>query len=282
MNSTDSLPSLLPALPQINLTPTLGLAFVGVVLASILYGFTALQTVFYYRTYPNDRLSLKFLVGVLWSLNTTSLAFKASGLYTWLVLDYAQLLLLADVPWGIYNEPAIVAVIALAISGISYLDIEKDLVALGDTARKWDYILESATVHSSKVVWELAPFAISMYTVWRMNKEKSTLNFGGNLGWTMIVALSLESSFNLVVAAALCYLLRQGATGFKSLNARQSIREPSSELIYELTAPSNGRSSSRIVGVSSIQGQTDYGLRSQKSTVAQRASDDMGGYPTAV
>jgi len=155
----------------------------------------------------------------------------------------------------------------------------------------------------------------------------------------MIAALSLESSFNLVVATALCYLLRQGATGFKStgkiihsltiyvitsglsvavvewaslisyfsskttllylmfemcmssvyvitlmatLNARQSIREPSSELIYELTAPSNGRSSSRTVGVSSIQGQPDYGLRSQKSTLAQRASDDMGGYPTAV
>ncbi|EIW79533.1 hypothetical protein CONPUDRAFT_166285 [Coniophora puteana RWD-64-598 SS2] len=101
---------------QINLTPTLGLAFVGMVLASILYGFTVLQTISYYRRYPNDRLSLKILVGALWSLNTTSLAFKVSGLYTWLVLDYAQVLLLPDVPWGIYNEPAIVAVIALAVN----------------------------------------------------------------------------------------------------------------------------------------------------------------------
>jgi len=66
------------------------------------------------------------------------------------------------------------------------------------------------------VVWELVPFCISMYTVWRLNKGKSSLYGGGELDWTMIAALSLESSFNLVVAALLCYLLRQGITGFKS------------------------------------------------------------------
>ncbi|KZT06851.1 uncharacterized protein LAESUDRAFT_713987 [Laetiporus sulphureus 93-53] len=89
----------------INLNPTLGAAFIGI----FFYGITALQTIYYFMTYPKDKLHLKLLVFILWILDTTSLAFVAHGVYTLLVLDFGNFLALE------YAEPMVLVTIALIV-----------------------------------------------------------------------------------------------------------------------------------------------------------------------
>ncbi|KAJ8595723.1 hypothetical protein M405DRAFT_878011 [Rhizopogon salebrosus TDB-379] len=72
----------------------LGSHFIGVILSAMLYGFTLAQTWWYFRSYPNDRSTMKALVAFLWfATSTRSLALCLTGLTFHRALDTAQLVL---------------------------------------------------------------------------------------------------------------------------------------------------------------------------------------------
>ncbi|KAI0767685.1 hypothetical protein C8Q74DRAFT_1370420 [Fomes fomentarius] len=59
---------------------------IGVILSSVIYGITFLQTYIYFRRYPEDHLVLKVLVGVLFILDSASSALDGSILYEYFVI----------------------------------------------------------------------------------------------------------------------------------------------------------------------------------------------------
>ncbi|KAG8213531.1 hypothetical protein J3R82DRAFT_10164 [Butyriboletus roseoflavus] len=101
---------------SINLNPTFGAAFIGIVFAAIFHGITILQGIFYYRTYPKDRIFLKLLVALLLIMDTLSLALATQGVYTYLVSDFGNLAAIySPVALGISNEPIVDCVVSSTV-----------------------------------------------------------------------------------------------------------------------------------------------------------------------
>lgn len=66
---------------------TWGAAFVGLLLAAILYGITCVQTYIYFSKYIQDSWEYKLLAGLAFALDTTSLIMMASAMYGYLITD---------------------------------------------------------------------------------------------------------------------------------------------------------------------------------------------------
>lgn len=194
-----------PLVIHINLTPTLGVDFIGVVFASILYGITVLQMIYYYQTYTKDRLWVKLLVAALWALDSTSLALVVHGVYTYLVTDFANFEAASSIVWSIASEPAVTSVVALTVDCFliyRILTLRKNWWPIGVFL----------------FIWALAPFSIGIVAVWRTNTGAQSLSAVSELHWMAIAAGSLTSSLDLTISMLLCYLLWQGRTVFKSTN----------------------------------------------------------------
>ncbi|KAF8838273.1 hypothetical protein BDN67DRAFT_101362 [Paxillus ammoniavirescens] len=73
-------------LPEVD--GTWGGSFVGLVVGSILYGVTIMQTYFYYDTYTNDPFFLKALVAILCVLDTAHTALISHLVYFYLITEY--------------------------------------------------------------------------------------------------------------------------------------------------------------------------------------------------
>jgi hypothetical protein len=99
----------------VDLKPTFGWIFIGVICAAVFYGVTILQMLFYFQTYPSDRIFLKSLVTGIWMLDTLSLILVSHSTYTWLVIDYADPVALNKIIGTIAFEPLCSATLALIV-----------------------------------------------------------------------------------------------------------------------------------------------------------------------
>ncbi|KAI0830520.1 hypothetical protein BC628DRAFT_874719 [Trametes gibbosa] len=94
-----------------SLTPMLGAMYIGVVLASSLYGVTSLQTYIYFARGPSDAKPVQSLVFFLWILNTLRIASVAAAGYTYMVTDFAHPAAVLQPTWTIF--PAAVILVGL-------------------------------------------------------------------------------------------------------------------------------------------------------------------------
>ncbi|KAJ7507532.1 hypothetical protein B0H11DRAFT_2218373 [Mycena galericulata] len=87
-------------------------SFIGFSVATTLYGISVLQIYLYYRNYPGDRASLKFMVALLFLLDTLCTIFVAHSLYTFYVLNFGKNPL-EDlvIPWSFSTEKLLVTLI---------------------------------------------------------------------------------------------------------------------------------------------------------------------------
>lgn len=75
----------------LNLNDTMGCTLIGVLFATLFYGFSCAQTMFYFYTYRKDKLRLKILVAFLWLLGTARAIVDAAYIWYFLVLNHATL-----------------------------------------------------------------------------------------------------------------------------------------------------------------------------------------------
>ncbi|EPT05712.1 hypothetical protein FOMPIDRAFT_1045023 [Fomitopsis schrenkii] len=92
----------------IDLGPTVGSIFLGSLFASLLYGASCAQLLYYLRHYPSDRLPLKALVLGLWLLETLLSCTDVYMSWLFLVKDHGDYAVLAEVPnaWIVENTAA--------------------------------------------------------------------------------------------------------------------------------------------------------------------------------
>ncbi|KAJ6508166.1 hypothetical protein C8R45DRAFT_1167774 [Mycena sanguinolenta] len=83
-----------------SLQSTFGSAFVGLVVSALLYGVTILQTYLYYRNYPEDNKILKWMVAILWLLDTAHIVLCTISVYTVLVLNFNDPNILLTSTWS--------------------------------------------------------------------------------------------------------------------------------------------------------------------------------------
>lgn len=63
---------------------------VGYVLATILYGISVTQVFLYFRNYPKDPGGIKFVVVLLWALDSAATGLVSYSLYSYLVKDFGK------------------------------------------------------------------------------------------------------------------------------------------------------------------------------------------------
>ncbi|KAL4253767.1 hypothetical protein ABKN59_003007 [Abortiporus biennis] len=94
------------ALPKLD--NTLGAVFIGLLVTSVLYGITCVQTYVYYMgTGKRDKLLLHGAVAFLWVLDGLQLAFLTHLMYHYVITNYFNPLALISVPWtaSAFNVP---------------------------------------------------------------------------------------------------------------------------------------------------------------------------------
>ncbi|PBK81105.1 hypothetical protein ARMGADRAFT_1146715 [Armillaria gallica] len=75
-----------------SLGDTFGALFVGAIISAILFGITNLQTLIYYKKYPNDSSLYRYSVALLWVLDALHVALGTHALYYYLIDMYGNFL----------------------------------------------------------------------------------------------------------------------------------------------------------------------------------------------
>lgn len=101
--------------PQITVQDTYGAGYIGVIFTAILYGLTTLQTYFYYVHYTNDGFDIKFLVSLIWVLDSLHMAIVAYCIYYYLVINYNNPLALGVGHWSLFMSVAFNVIIAFIV-----------------------------------------------------------------------------------------------------------------------------------------------------------------------
>ncbi|KAL0575079.1 hypothetical protein V5O48_006882 [Marasmius crinis-equi] len=111
--STEDLPPEVVAVITAGVKETLATVFIGYSVATTLYGITILQVYLYFKHYPKDHVFVKLLVLAFWTLDTLTSILVAHSLYTYIVLNFGDLLADERIPWSFALENEIVDTITL-------------------------------------------------------------------------------------------------------------------------------------------------------------------------
>ncbi|KAK0435711.1 hypothetical protein EV421DRAFT_1908412 [Armillaria borealis] len=91
----DSATAIVPSLGT-----TIGAAYVGAMLSSLLFGVTVLQVFIYYREYPNDWQLYHYSVGILWVLDAFHLSLTIHVIYHYTIDSFGDYVALGNVVWS--------------------------------------------------------------------------------------------------------------------------------------------------------------------------------------
>ncbi|KLO08420.1 hypothetical protein SCHPADRAFT_944472 [Schizopora paradoxa] len=100
---------------QAALVGTFGAAYIGAMVALVLYGITTLQTYFYFIYYPRDEMVMKATVAVLWLSETLHVGFISHFMYNYLITNYGNPASLAQGHWSLYMSVLCNVVIATVV-----------------------------------------------------------------------------------------------------------------------------------------------------------------------
>ncbi|KAL0569790.1 hypothetical protein V5O48_012169 [Marasmius crinis-equi] len=129
MSTEDSSPEVVAVITA-GVKETLATVFIGYSVATTLYGITILQVYLYFKHYPKDPVFVKLLVLAFWFvpvqtlepvfnaiirrvLDTLTSTLVAHSLYTYIVLNFGDLLADKRIPWSFALESEIVIIITV-------------------------------------------------------------------------------------------------------------------------------------------------------------------------
>ncbi|KAI0357246.1 hypothetical protein OH77DRAFT_1435937 [Trametes cingulata] len=178
---------------QIRLDDTLGAAFMGHFVTTVLYGITTLQAFMYYRRHHRDTPALKFSVLVLWLLDSLHAGLITGAMYWYCITNFTNLLAIQRPIWPI---PTMVLVSNISNSIVLTFRTASSATAYGNAFLSV-FIFVDATYFTAKL------YNISSYA------EIS------DFSWSLYLGLSVEATVDLIVALAQCVLLRSFETGIR-------------------------------------------------------------------
>ncbi|PBK62992.1 hypothetical protein ARMSODRAFT_1088795 [Armillaria solidipes] len=102
-----------------SLHDTFGALFVGAIVATMLFGITNVQTLIYYKRYPNDWSLFRYSVTLLWVLDALHVALSTHALYYYLIDMYGNLLdALGNNTWSMKLQLVVNVSIIVYVQGL--------------------------------------------------------------------------------------------------------------------------------------------------------------------
>ncbi|KAI1786239.1 hypothetical protein LXA43DRAFT_1111420 [Ganoderma leucocontextum] len=213
-----------PAEQLARVKEALGCIIIGLIVSSILYGITVLQTYIYYKENPKDLVRVKVLVGIVFFLDTVASASITAGAFIFFVNDFGRQATLVNTPPSLALETAANALIAtltqLFFAYRLYIVSRKNRVLVSVIVSPNPNLVHATVQLLTRAVGKLVLAILSL----------------GPAAWTAVFFLGASSLFNLglpkvrviaslatglpaicdiLIAWGLCYYLHTSRSGFK-------------------------------------------------------------------
>ncbi|KAH9896086.1 hypothetical protein C8Q73DRAFT_758634 [Cubamyces lactineus] len=185
----------------VRLDDTLGAAFLGHTVTTLLYGITTLQAFIYYRRNQKDGIKLKLSVFVLWILDSVHAGLITGAIYWYCITSFTNLLAIQQPIWPIPTM--------IIISNLS-----NSIVRCIFGYRLWKLSDHSPILPSIIAVLSVLIFVDAVYFAIQLYSIPSYTGIS-KFSWSLYVGLSVESAVDLTVALAQCLLLRRFETGIQ-------------------------------------------------------------------
>jgi len=180
---------------------TMGVAFIGVVVAASLWGVSCLQVWYYYTMYPTDAWYIKLLVAAVLTFDTVNQILITHAVYTYLVTNFGDVVQLGNIVWSLAVE--------VLFNGFTGLLVQCFL-----TMRVWRFSNKNYILTGLVFSLVLAEFTcVIIYVVKGLQMTTfAELTQLKNLSITVNV---LAAAGDVLIAIVLCSMLQKSRTGFK-------------------------------------------------------------------
>jgi len=193
---------------QLKLDNTLGAAFIGNIVAAVLYGITCLQTFVYYKKGKGDQAWFKAIIYFLWFLDTFHLALITHALYFYLITSYANPLTLLFPTWSILSQV--------------YVTCVSDLIVRVIYARRVWMISRNVFIALLVVVTSTVALSAGIAFASLAFKGKTFASLT-HISYLMYTALGSAVVADIIIASALCTSLARSRTGFKKTDSMVTV-----------------------------------------------------------
>ncbi|KAM5535301.1 hypothetical protein V8D89_010986 [Ganoderma adspersum] len=197
--------SAVPHNEVIALDDTLGAAFIGHTVATVLYGITTLQTFMYYRYNLKDPPILKASVAGLWLLDSLHVGLITGAMYWYCITNFTNLMAVQKPIWPITT---MILVSNLSNSIIRGIFCHR-LYRLGHRSLWLPTIIAAMSIF---IIVDAAYFSTKLFHVDSFTRITE-------FSWGLYAGLAVEATVDLVVAIAQCVLLRKFETGIRSTDS---------------------------------------------------------------
>ncbi|KAJ8517917.1 hypothetical protein ONZ45_g4960 [Pleurotus djamor] len=186
----------------------LGSLLIGCIFASVLYGFTSLQSYSYWQWFfKRDSLVHKIAVPGLWMLDTFHLILLAHGVYYYCIHGFADPKKLVVVVWSMKLQIVINVIIILLVQGLY-------------TYRVWLLGAYHNPIIAYVVMATVAgAFGIGMVLAQQVYTLTNIADHTG-IGWAIIASLATATFVDFVISFAMVYYLRKSRGLQNRVNSR--------------------------------------------------------------
>ncbi|KAL5519810.1 hypothetical protein ACEPAG_1470 [Sanghuangporus baumii] len=179
---------------------TFGAALMGLIVGSVLYGVTCMQTYLYYRAYSKDPIGLKLLVFVLWILDSTHMILSTVTIYWYLVLNFGNFENLDVGYWAMDIQTDFNGLIGLMVELFFAWRVWK----VSNSIWLITIITVLAFLHFSLGIY----FTVEGFRLGRFSEYSK-------LTWVTCVGLGSAAACDMTIAISLVFYLLRSRTGFK-------------------------------------------------------------------
>ncbi|TFK93089.1 hypothetical protein K466DRAFT_161092 [Polyporus arcularius HHB13444] len=183
-----------------NKDSTFGAAFVGFAASSLCLGILSTQAYSYFKRYPLDKRFYKLLVAFLWLLEVGDQCLIAHAVYTYLVSNWGLVtILLAKPVWSLVLQITV---------GV----VTGTIVKLNYAVRVWRFSKKNILVTGLIFLLTFGELGVACVYTYQSFRLESLADIG-SMKMIGTLSLALGMATDVVIAAALCYFLRDLRTG---------------------------------------------------------------------
>jgi len=183
-----------------NIDNTIGAAFIGWGVSSLIFGILCIQVYTYYQRYPNDSTAYKLLVAGLWILEAVHQAFVGHCVYFYDVSHYGDVLVFLEKPaWTLSVQVILGALAGAIVKGCFGL-------------RVWKFSKHNYFITATIMLMALGQLAFAF--VFTIKSFHLRLSQASDLKGIATSSLALGTATDILTAGSLSYFLHKMRTGY--------------------------------------------------------------------
>ncbi|KAL5520986.1 hypothetical protein ACEPAG_8908 [Sanghuangporus baumii] len=187
---------------HVHLDDSLGAAFIGLILAAVLFGVTNVQYLIFSQTSRDPRF-MKWTIAFLWCLDVLHLILISHSMYRYLVTNFTNLALISVPNWSLCAHVLVTT-------------LGDFIVRLFYAWRVWVVSHRNRFLTLGVLVFAFVTLGLGFGI--KIFSYDSMLQFT-NISWVLYTSLGSAVVADVWVAASLCFFLARNRTGFKSTDS---------------------------------------------------------------